>query len=55
MVLADAAEARLDLSPGLGYFLGQLSRALLSPGSQISLALLLCALSIRVVRVGSAS
>jgi sterol desaturase/sphingolipid hydroxylase (fatty acid hydroxylase superfamily) len=35
--LTHAAEARLDLSPGISYFLGQLSKAFLSPGSHISL------------------
>lgn len=36
----------MDLSPGLSYFLGQLSKALLSPGSHVSLASLFCALFI---------
>ena len=36
----------MDLSPGIGYFLGQLDKALLSPGSHISLASLATALLI---------
>jgi len=36
----------LDPSPGLSYLFGQLSKALLSPGSHVSLASLFCALSI---------
>jgi len=36
----------LDLSPGIAYFLGQLGKAFLAPGSQISLASLFTALFI---------
>jgi sterol desaturase/sphingolipid hydroxylase (fatty acid hydroxylase superfamily) len=36
----------LDLSPGISYFLGQLGKAFLAPGSQISLASLFTALFI---------
>jgi len=36
----------LDFSPGIAYFLGQLDKALLAPGSHISLASLAVALSI---------
>ena len=43
----------MDLSPGLSYLLGQLSRALLSPGSHVSLTSLLCALSIAVFVVAA--
>jgi sterol desaturase/sphingolipid hydroxylase (fatty acid hydroxylase superfamily) len=39
----------LDLSPGISYFLGQLGRAFLSPGSHASLASLFCALFIALV------
>jgi sterol desaturase/sphingolipid hydroxylase (fatty acid hydroxylase superfamily) len=46
---SDVAEARLDLSPGISYFIGQLSKALLSPGSHASLASLFCALFIAFV------
>jgi sterol desaturase/sphingolipid hydroxylase (fatty acid hydroxylase superfamily) len=46
LALADTAEASVELSPGISYFLGQLSRALLAPGSHVSLASLFCALSI---------
>ena len=33
----------MDLSPGISYFLGQLSKAFLAPGSDISLGSLFCA------------
>ncbi len=33
----------MDLSPGISYFLGQLSKAFLAPGSDISLVSLFCA------------
>ena len=36
----------MDLSPGISYFLGQLGKAFLAPGSQISLASLFTALFI---------
>jgi sterol desaturase/sphingolipid hydroxylase (fatty acid hydroxylase superfamily) len=39
-------EARLELSPGLAYFLGQLHKTFLQPGSHVSLASLGCALLI---------
>jgi sterol desaturase/sphingolipid hydroxylase (fatty acid hydroxylase superfamily) len=39
----------LDFSPGIWYFLGQLEKALLAPGSHISLASLAAALSIGVI------
>jgi sterol desaturase/sphingolipid hydroxylase (fatty acid hydroxylase superfamily) len=48
------SEARLDLSPGIGYFLGQLGKAFLEPGSHASLlslgAALLIALAILAAR-----
>jgi sterol desaturase/sphingolipid hydroxylase (fatty acid hydroxylase superfamily) len=47
--LSDGVEARLDLSPGIWYFLDRLSKAFLLPGSHISLASLFCALSIAFV------
>jgi sterol desaturase/sphingolipid hydroxylase (fatty acid hydroxylase superfamily) len=40
---------RLDFSPGLSYFFGQLSKAFLSPGSHISLFSLFSALCIGLV------
>jgi sterol desaturase/sphingolipid hydroxylase (fatty acid hydroxylase superfamily) len=42
--LTDVAEARLDFSPGLSYFFGQLGKAFLAPGSHISLLSLASAL-----------
>jgi hypothetical protein len=36
----------LDLSAGVSYFLGRFDKALLAPGSQISLVSLSCALLI---------
>ena len=39
----------MDLSPGISYFVGQLGKAFLSPGSHASLASLLCALLIAFV------
>ncbi|HML07743.1 MAG TPA: sterol desaturase family protein [Xanthobacteraceae bacterium] len=36
----------MDLSPGISYFVGQLSKALVSPGSNASLASLFCAFCI---------
>lgn len=38
----------MELSPGISYFLGQLNKALLLPGSHASLASLFCALFIAV-------
>ena len=46
---ADAAEARLDFSPGISYFFGQLSKAFLSPGSHFSLFSLVSAFCIGFV------
>jgi sterol desaturase/sphingolipid hydroxylase (fatty acid hydroxylase superfamily) len=37
LLFSHVAEARLDFSPGISYFFGQLSKAFLSPGSHISL------------------
>jgi sterol desaturase/sphingolipid hydroxylase (fatty acid hydroxylase superfamily) len=39
----------LDFSPGISYFLGQLSKAFLAPGSHVSLLSLLCAFFIAVL------
>jgi sterol desaturase/sphingolipid hydroxylase (fatty acid hydroxylase superfamily) len=49
LAFSDAAEARLDFSPGISYFFGQLSKALLSPGSHISLLSLASALLIALL------
>lgn len=39
-------ETTLDFSPGISYFLGQLGKAFLAPGSHASLFSLLCAFAI---------
>ena len=49
MSFLDAVEVRLDLSPGIWYFLGQLDKALLSPGSHASLTSLFAAFMIAVM------
>jgi len=43
----------LDFSPGISYFLGQLSKAFLAPGSHVSLLSLLCAFFIAVFFVAA--
>jgi sterol desaturase/sphingolipid hydroxylase (fatty acid hydroxylase superfamily) len=40
----------LDLSPGISYFFGQLGKAFLAPGSQVSLASLFIAILVLAVR-----
>ncbi len=50
---SDVAEARLDFSPGITYFLGQLHKAFFGLGSHISLLSLVCALLIAVVFVAA--
>lgn len=41
----------MDFSPGISYFFGQLGKALLSPGSHVSLLSLFCALGVALVVV----
>jgi sterol desaturase/sphingolipid hydroxylase (fatty acid hydroxylase superfamily) len=48
-IFLDAVEARLDFSPGISYFFGQLSKALLAPGSHVSLLSLASAFAIGFV------
>ena len=43
----------MDFSPGISYFLGQLSKAFLAPGSHVSLLSLLCAFFIAVFFVAA--
>jgi sterol desaturase/sphingolipid hydroxylase (fatty acid hydroxylase superfamily) len=45
-IFSHATEARLDFSPGIAYFFGQLGKAFLAPGSHVSLLSLASALLI---------